>query len=144
MQQQGLDAGAPANSGTHMKIHPVLAKDGTPSSAFELENLYISPSTIARLLEGVDGVTEVQSRGTSFGSSDVRVEFKYRGQPYIVWEPYGDSSRYWIGPKDGAEAGSGSAPLEEVFKRYSPPLYRALVADVLTLRFLTRAFARNR
>jgi hypothetical protein len=127
-----------------METYPVLSKDKARSSAFEVENAYIAVSTIAQLLQQVEGVTEVQPRKKLSGSSDVHVEFKYLGQPYIVWEPYGDSSRYWIGPKDGVEAGGDSTAIEQVFKRYRPPLYRTIIGNVITLRFITRLATRNR
>jgi len=127
-----------------MKTHPVLTKEGGRSFAFEVENAYIAPATAARLLAGVDGVTDVAPRRMFSKSNDVHVEFKYRGQPYIVWEPYGDNSRYWIGPKDEANDVGDIGALEAVFKRYRPPLHRALLGDVLTLRFVTRFFGRER
>ena len=27
----------------------------------------------------------------------MRIEFRYRNQNYIVFEPFGDNSRYWVG-----------------------------------------------
>jgi hypothetical protein len=96
---------------------------------------YIASSTIARLLQQVDGVTEIQLRKKLSGSNDVHVEFKYLGLPHMVWEPFGDSSRYWIGPTEGADACSDSTTLEQVFKQYRPPLYRKIIGNVLTLRF---------
>jgi hypothetical protein len=29
----------------------------------------------------------------------VHIRFLYRGREYIVWEPFGDNSRWWIGPE---------------------------------------------
>jgi hypothetical protein len=127
-----------------MKTNPILTKDGSRSFAFEVENVYIASATAARLLAEVDGVTDVQPYKMSSKSSDVHIEFKYRGQPYIVWEPFGDNSRYWIGPKDEANDVGDITSLEAVFKRYRPPLHRMLVGDLLTLRFITRFFGRER
>lgn len=142
--QPDLDVVAHDSAITIMETYPVLSKDKARSTAFEVENAYIAASTIAQLLQQVEGVTEVQPRKKLSGSSDVHVEFKYRGQPYIVWEPYGDSSRYWIGPKDGVEAGGDSTAIEQAFKRYRPPLYRTIIGNVITLRFITRLATRNR
>jgi|SRR6185312_7540650 len=118
-----------------MKTYPVLAKDGSKSAAFEVENAYIGVKTISSLLRQVAGVADVRPRKLFSGGGDVRVVFKYFGSPYIVWEPHGDSSRYWIGPKAGAEAGVECTALEQVFGRYRPSLYRSIIGDVLTLRF---------
>lgn len=133
---------APKRSGP-MKTYPVLAKDGSKSAAFEVENAYIGLRTISRLLGQVAGVTEVRPRQLFSGADDVHVEFKYMGTPFIVWEPYGDSSRYWIGPKEGTEASSECAALERVFSGYRPPLYRSIIGDVLTLRFMKRGARAN-
>lgn len=121
-----------------MKTYPILTKDGTRSLAFEIENAYISTVTIARLLANAEGVTDVRPRKMFAKSCDVHIEFKYLGQPYIVWEPYGDNSRYWIGPEDQAEGVADITKLEDVFKRYHTPLHRVILGDLLTLRFVTR------
>lgn len=67
-----------------MDTHPVLKANGERSSAFEVEAAYIGPAMIATLLTEVQGVTEVKHRRSLMGSSEVHVEFNYRGQPYIV------------------------------------------------------------
>lgn len=136
----------------NMKTYPVVSdkKDLTP--IFEIESAYIGPATAARLLAQVEGVTDVQLRKMLSKSSDIHVTFKYMGQPYIVWEPFGDNSRYWIGPADtvvGAEDvpniqhPSDLARLEDAFKCYQLPFHRAFLGDLITLRFITR-FLRKR
>ena len=83
-----------------MRTYPIIdEKKGANSFAFEVENAYVRPRTIARLLKEVDGVTDVRVRKLFDSSADTHVQFKYLTQHYMVWEPYGDSSRYWIGPK---------------------------------------------
>jgi len=37
--------------------------------------------------------------------------FKYQGHECVVWEPYGDSSRWWIGPDD---KNAPHVPLDEI------------------------------
>jgi hypothetical protein len=127
-----------------MKTYPILTKDRSRAFAFEVENIYISPATAAYLVTAVDGVANVELRKAFSKSSDVHVEFQYRGQPYVVWEPYGDSSRYWVGPKEETNDVGDITALEAVFRRYRPPLHRALLGDVLTLRFITRFLDRGR
>lgn len=126
-----------------MDTYPVLNANGERSSAFEVEAAYASPARIAMLLSEVPGVTGVKRRKPLKGPSEVHVEFNYRGEPFIVWEPFGDNSRYWIGPKEGAEVGLEAASLEEAFKRYRPPLHRALLGDLLTLKFFTKLVRRR-
>lgn len=127
-----------------MKTYPILSENNLPTAAFEIENAFIAVSTIAQILEHIEGVTEVLVKKTFFKSSDVHVEFKYLGQPHIVWEPFGDSSRYWIGPQDGAEAAGNSTAIEQAFKHHKPPLYRAIIGEVITFRFITRLMSRQK
>jgi len=67
----------------------------------------------------------------------VRVSFNYLGTEYIVWEPYGDNSRYWIGPKqtDGQLLDIDIAPLANAFRDYDPPFLVKVFGDLITLNF---------
>jgi hypothetical protein len=127
-----------------MRTYSLIDKTkGDHSFAFEIENAYVSRRTVARLLKQVDGVTEVRLGGGFTSSNDFRVEFKYRNQDYVCWEPFGDNSRYWIGPKDPDEGAGSIATVEDAFKHYRPPIYRAVIGDVLTLRLLKRLVGRD-
>jgi len=106
--------------------------------AFEVDNAYALPRRIARILSHVDGVSDVRLTRWSGRATDTRVEFKYLDRDYVVWELYGDSSRYWIGPKNTDEPAPDVTPVEDAFKEYRLPLYRRLIGDVLTLRILKR------
>jgi hypothetical protein len=106
-----------------VKTFPIPTEDRAGVFAFEIENIHIDPA--AKLFSK---------------SSDIHVEFLYHGEPCIVWEPYGDSSRYWIGPKDETTGKLDVTRLEEGFKHYYPPLHRAIIGDCLTLRFIGRFF----
>ena len=35
----------------------------------------------------------------SYFREDEFCEFEVEGMKFVVWEPYGDNSRYWIGPQ---------------------------------------------
>ncbi len=120
-----------------MKTYPLTKKDESRPFAFEVENTFLGPAAAARLLAEIDGVSDVRPRKMFSKSSDVHVEFKFRGQPYIVWEPFGDNSRYWIGPKDEASDAGEIGVIEAAFKRHRPLIYR-VIGDVMTLRFLRR------
>jgi hypothetical protein len=127
-----------------MNTYPIVdPKQGECPFAFEIENAYVSRRTVARLLGELDGVTEVGLGGRFGSSNDVRVEFKYGNRDYVVLEPFGDNSRYWIGPKNSAENTGDISEVENVFKRYQPPLHRTLIGDILTLRVLKRLAGRN-
>ncbi|WP_338848823.1 hypothetical protein V8J88_07850 [Massilia sp. W12] len=87
--------------------------------AFEVSNVLLTPSAVARRLRRIAGVSQVQVRPL-FSSQDaeVHVRFQYQGQDCVVWEPYGDSSRYWIGPADAqAQPTASLAALEQAFRQ---------------------------
>jgi hypothetical protein len=118
-----------------MRTYPIVNADGSRILAFEIENAYVSRGTIAGILKQVDGVENVR-RPRFVKSHDVRIEFSYQGREYVVWEPYGDNSRYWIGLKESEAGDANVLMLEAAFKRYRPPLYRQIIGDILSLRFL--------
>lgn len=132
-----------------MKVYPVIADNGSETPIFQIDNVFISPRTVVHLLQDVDGVKDVQLRRFLTRPRDIHARFTYHGRPFIVWEPYGDNSRFWIGPADmveGEPAVADVPPLSELrrrFEQYRPPLHRTLVGGLLTLPFLTRIFARR-
>jgi len=117
-----------------MKTFPIESKDGH-CFAFEIENAYIASGQIVQLLQEVEGVTDIRARKPFSSSSDIHVSFGYKGQEFVVWEPYGDSSRYWIGPKDENEHSTDVTVLQEVFAKYAPSLPKKIIGDLITLNF---------
>lgn len=121
-----------------MMTYPIRDEHGQ-IFAFEIENAYISVRTIARLLRSVAGVSGVEARRPFSASRDVHVVFQFSGQRFLVWEPYGDSSRYWIGPDDdGRRPIVDLHAIEEVFRQYVVPIPVRLLGGLLTLRPLRR------
>jgi hypothetical protein len=114
-------ADAVVSNGDAMKTYPT-ASLASKHIAFEIQNLLVSRRQIAKILSAVPGVTSVML-GAHFGSSsDLRLTFNYYGEEYIVWEPYGDSSRYWIGPKTLTDSSRDCSDLEEAFQTFEPSL----------------------
>lgn len=105
--------------------------------AFEVENAYIRLPTVVRLLQQTRGVADVRRRKNFASADDVRVEFTYLGTPFVVCEPFGDNSRYWIGPAQLSEVCVDPTVLVETFGAYRVPLHHQVVGDLLSLR-LTR------
>ena len=120
-----------------MKTYPIV-KEGANPFAFEIDHVYLSRRTIVRLLNTVEGVTEVHLGGCFGSSDDIRIEFKCQGHEYIVMEPFGDNSRYWIGPKGGKDdvpAAANIGKIKSAFERYKPPLSVKLLGDLVRLNF---------
>jgi len=78
-----------------MKTYPILSDKGD-FLGFEIDNTFIRSSTIIKLLQKNLNLQDIQKQ-KFFDSSEVRISFIYKNQNYIVWEPFGDNSRYWIG-----------------------------------------------
>jgi len=120
-----------------MNTYLILDNIGKPF-AFEVENFYLSPSKAATLLRSVNGVSDIQQRRLFRQPMDVHVRFRFRGVPFIVWEPYGDSSRYWIGPADEQQAHPDVVDLQAAFGRYDPPVLLKALGYVFSLKFSCR------
>jgi hypothetical protein len=101
-----------------LKTYPLRRNDGS-LYAFEI-GIVISMVPIKRILRSVDGVTSVKRQ---FRSDD-RLTFSFNGVPWVVHEPWGDNSRYWIGPREGADHSFDVAPIHDAFARYRSPLVR--------------------
>lgn len=115
-----------------MKTYAIKGDDNR-MFAFEISNAYIGASTIASLLLETSNVTNLTRRKPLRGSADIHIEFQYAGVDFVVWEAYGDNSRYWIGPKNDSDRSVDIRDLEARFVRYQPPLWRRIVGDLLTL-----------
>ena len=55
---------------------------------------------LARRLRDIPGVSDVRPRRWWVRYPDVHIRFRYQGREYVVYEPYGDNSRWWIGPDE--------------------------------------------
>lgn len=120
-----------------MKTYPIIQRGSDPF-AFEIDHVCLSRRMIARLLEKIEGVTEVHLGGRFGSPDDVRIEFKFQGRDYIVMEPFGDNSRYWIGPKgdqDDTSAAANIGKIRDAFEGYKPPLPVKLLGDLVSLNF---------
>ena len=71
-------------------------------SGFEISNAFFSSRAIAGFVARVPGTAVTQTRRWS-SADEVHVRFNFQGVRFVIWEPYGDNSRLWVGP-DEAEA----------------------------------------
>lgn len=90
-----------------MKTYPLKRSDGQ-IFAFEIPACGLWTGSLARLLQRAPGVTNVRR----IWSDMDRLSFEVNGELFLVWEPWGDNSRYWVGPADTAVASGNAAALE--------------------------------
>jgi len=90
--------------------------------AFEVDNLRLERGELCDLVRTIPGATVVREpRFLSYWREDEFCEFEVNGQRFKAEEPFGDNSRYWIGP----EPPRWCAQLESVrqaFAAYNPSL----------------------
>ncbi len=119
-----------------METYPINTNDGT-KIGFEIDLVYIGSKRIAQLLSKLDGVTNVRRRRMFDSNKEFHVEFDLYGEAFVVWEPYGDSSRYWICPKDKNLLGQiDISNLEAAFINYEPPILIKIFGSLLSLKFI--------
>jgi len=81
-----------------MKIYD-LYDDQKRVFAFEVSNFGITRRGVCRLVQAIPGVVLVREpKLFSWFREDSFCEFTVDGETYEAEEPFGDSSRYWIGP----------------------------------------------
>ena len=82
-----------------MKTYPEFNNAGE-MTAFEISNIYFpSSGSVSRFFARCPGVQIEQQRRPFEVGNEVHTAFKFEGTTFVVWEPYGDSSRFWIGPQ---------------------------------------------
>lgn len=116
-----------------MRTYPLRRDDGT-IYAVEIENVYAGPWALAKVLRSLPEVGAVRVRRVFVESTDARVFFTFQGEPFVVWEPFGDNSRYWIGPEGDSD--QDLVDLERAIASYKPSLVRRVIGDIMSLRFL--------
>ena len=97
-----------------MKTYPISRPDGT-LLAFEVTSTWVTYRSLFRILRAVEGVKSVRRKWFN----EDRAEFLYLGEPCVVWEAWGDSNRYWIGPKEAETSKLDVAPIHLAFQRHN-------------------------
>jgi len=121
-----------------MNTYPIVDAASGIEFAFEIENVYISAREAASLLRAIPGVSNVRKRMPFSRQADMRVAFEYKGNACAVVEPFGDNSRFWIGPVDPAQTKFDVSALRTAFLAHRPPGLKRLVGDLLSLRLFGR------
>jgi hypothetical protein len=83
-----------------MKIYD-LHDDQKRVFAFEIPNFGLGRVGVCRVVETVPGATLTRrpKKFLSWFREDKFCEFTVGGETYEVEEPFGDNSRYWVGPR---------------------------------------------
>ena len=120
-----------------MITFPILDSEGR-TFAFEIESIYIGIGKISSLLHSLTNVSDIHARKLFSGAADVHITFRYKEREFMVWEPYADSSRYWIGPRNESDEKIDIAELLQMFQQYQAAPIVRMVGDLLTLKFLKK------
>jgi hypothetical protein len=107
-----------------VKTFPLKRGDGKVF-AFEINASGLWTGSLARLLRRIPGVSNVRR---AF-DGDSRLAFNVHGEPFIIIEPFGDNSRYWVGPKDTSLTTGNAGYLEE--RLSSAPIWTDGIAGIL-------------
>jgi hypothetical protein len=101
-----------------MRVYELVRPDEQRPYAFEVSSSWSVFRPIVRCLESVQGVTEARPGGHIMSGDENRAYFLFHGVPFVVWEPFGDDSRYWIGPADVNMPAPDLGPLVQAFREY--------------------------
>jgi hypothetical protein len=79
-----------------MKVHDLKDEQGRVF-AFEVPNTLLTRRGACKLVESIPGARLLSGR------AELRQQefcsFEVQGKNFKVWEPWGDNSRYWVGPE---------------------------------------------
>ena len=103
----------------NMKTYPIKREDGS-IHAFEIPSTWISMHAIKKILSSIPGVTSINRKL----NSDDRLEFMYNNEAWVVNEPWGDNSRYWIGPINTDNHSISATSINSAFVEYQSLLKR--------------------
>lgn len=82
-----------------MRVYDLQDKTGRVY-AFEVNNLFLVRRGACRVVRTIPNVNILNSpKLLSWSSEDVFCVFELSGQRFLILEPYGDNSRYWIEPE---------------------------------------------
>jgi len=84
-----------------MRTYPIKTPAGA-LYAFEVPIPLGARRSVCRRVSRIPGVTITRTpKALSWWREESFCEFSLDDVPYEIVEPYGDNSRYWIGPLDG-------------------------------------------
>ena len=81
-----------------MRTHDLKDGEGRVF-AFEVDNCFLGRGGLCRLVARIPGCVVVRRPRRFRFAEDEFCEFELDGVRFLAWEPFGDNSRYWVGPK---------------------------------------------
>lgn len=102
-----------------MTTYPILRADGS-MLAFEITSGWVTFRPLFKVLRSVQGVTDVRR---NYFNAD-RLSFLYLGEPCVVNEPWGDNSRYWVGPRETEGSVLNLTSINQAFQAHQGALSR--------------------
>ena len=100
-----------------MKTYDVKDSEGRVF-AFEVSSI-VGRSAVADAARAIGGAEVLESHASWFGPDEF-CRFRVAGVEFCAWEPFGDSSHYWIGPVEGAHVRPETAIVRGAFQAYRP------------------------
>jgi hypothetical protein len=119
-----------------VRIHDLNTEDGR-LRAFEVTNTFLSRGQACRIVEKIPGAQLVR-KSRLFGNTEDFCEFTLAGETFLIEEPFGDNSRYWIGSKRPTQ-NSSLLQVRAAFASHNQlklPLLLASAATVLVAAWL--------
>ena len=84
-----------------MRIYEIKDAEGRPF-AFEVSNFHLTRAGLSRLVRRIPNCRIIRKPKWFRWSSEDDAEFcefEVDGMLFVAWEPWGDNSRFWVGPK---------------------------------------------
>jgi len=100
-----------------MKIDDIRDADGR-TCAFEVATRFLDRPAVRQIVRAIPGATLVAYRP----GKDQLCEFKVRGVTFVVYELWGNSDRYWVGPRQAGWTPQMTV-VRETFQRARPFLF---------------------
>lgn len=115
-----------------MKVYEIL-DEGNRLLAFEIDCSLISIHKMAELLRADRNITDIRKRQLFSREGELRLAFNIDSVPFVIAEPFGDNSRFWIGPLYNLSADNELLvkKVEKLFLDYQPSILRSMLGKIL-------------
>ena len=115
-----------------MEVYKILDEDNR-LLAFEIDCNLISIGKMVELLRADPIITDIRKRQLFSAEEELRLAFNINGVPFIIAEPFGDNSRFWVGPLGNLNADNEHLvkKIEKHFLDYQPPILRRILGKIL-------------